>query len=266
MTTHIITHYPDKELIGKAGSFDNTVGPFVVTKQWLIDSVLAGKREEETFYIPVNLEQISNSMSLSQTRFIKKKSTSLIGTVFKGVFFSIITDSYTSKEVQEITNKIEGNGGSVISEQIENNISKYIIMNDGYVDWKGFSLDKNEDKKYIISHRFLDHCLNHKKVVRLKDEKAMHLLPLPYTVPYKGFDKLCVAFTLFSDNLKDKIVLQKLAELMGMDVEFSQEKTTHLIVNTEKLKELKHSAKIETIKRSFTERQPKIVMFEWFLQ
>ena len=75
-----------------------------------------------------------------------------------------------------------------------------------------------------------------------------------------------MAFTLFSDNLKDKIVLQKLAELMGMEVEFSQDKTTHLIVNTEKLKELKHSAKIETIKRSFSLRRPKIVMFEWFLQ
>jgi hypothetical protein len=162
----------------------------VVTKQWLIDSVLAGKREDETFYIPANLNQINNSMSLSETRFIKKKSANLIGTVFKGVVFSIITDSYSSKEVKEITNKIEGNGGSVVSELIENNISKYMIMNDGYIDWKGFSLEKNEDKKYIISHRFLDHCLNHKKVIRLKEEKAMNLLPLPGSVPYKGFEKL----------------------------------------------------------------------------
>jgi hypothetical protein len=61
-------------------------------------------------------------------------------------------------------------------------------------------------------------------------------------------------------------VLQKLAELMGMEVEFSQDKTTHLIVNSDKVDELKNSAKIETIKRSFTLRRPKIVKFEWFLE
>jgi hypothetical protein len=51
-----------------------------------------------------------------------------------------------------------------------------------------------------------------------------------------------------------------------MNVEFSQEHTTHLIVNSEKIKFLDQSTKIQMIKRSFKEKVPKIVKFEWFLQ
>jgi hypothetical protein len=265
ITTHIITQYPDKELLGKAGSTDNTVGPFVITKQWLIDSVLDGKREDETHYLPPNMEQVNNSCIIQQVSLQKKKSN-IIGTVFKSCVFSITTESYSEIETEEITTKIESNGGSVVSEHIQNNVAKYLIMNDGYHDWKGFALEKNEDGKYVVSHRFLDHCLNHKQVVRLKDEKAMDLLPLPYSVPYTGLRKVCVAFTLFSNNSKDKVVLENLAALMGMEVEFSQDKTTHLVVNSEKMDQIKQSAKIETIKRSFMVRQPKVVLFEWFLQ
>jgi hypothetical protein len=61
ITTHIISQIPDKELIIKAGSLDNSSGPFIVTKQWLIDSIILGKREDEKLYMPPNIEQINNS-------------------------------------------------------------------------------------------------------------------------------------------------------------------------------------------------------------
>lgn len=94
----------------------------------------------------------------------------------------------------------------------------------------------------------------------------MDLLPLPYSIPYSGISNICVSFTLFPNSGKDKVVLENLAELMGMDVEFSQERTTHLIVNTEKLDYIGQSTKIQMIKRSFKDRVPSIVTFEWFLQ
>lgn len=94
----------------------------------------------------------------------------------------------------------------------------------------------------------------------------MDLLPLPYKPPYKGFSKLYVAFTLFPTNGKDKEVLQNLADLMGMRVEFTEENTTHLIVNSEKKDEVAKSGKIQMIRRTFKNKKPKVVLFEWFLQ
>jgi hypothetical protein len=100
----------------------------------------------------------------------------------------------------------------------------------------------------------------------MKLEKAMDLLPLPYPIPYTGVSDLCVSFTLFPNSGKDKAVLENLAELIGMDVEFSQGRTTHLIVNSDKLKYIDQSTKIQMIKRTFKDRVPIIVTFEWFLQ
>lgn len=188
------------------------------------------------------------------------------GVIFNNVVFSIITESYTPEEVEEITEKIESNGGSVISEHIENSCAKYLIMNDGYKHWNGFVLDKNKDGKYVISHRFLDRCLIHKKIFKLQKEKAMDLLPLPFQTPYEGFENYCVAFSLFGDYRKDMEALTNLATLMGMKIEFTEQNTTHLIINTDKVAFIDKSAKVTQVKRTFKKRKPKVVKFEWFLQ
>ena len=266
ITTHIITSHPDKELNGKAGSFDNTVGPYVVTKQWLIDSILSGKREDEKFYLPTNIQQVNNSLSTPQLDLQKKKSFAKQGTLFKSHVFCIETESYSPAEIEDITDQIETNGGSVVSEHIQNSVAKYKIMNDGFEKWGGFVLDKNDEGKYVVSHRFIDRCLKHKTIVSLKKEKAMDLLPLPYKPPYAGTSNLYVAFTLFPSAGKDREVLSNLASLMGMNLEFSEANTTHLIVNSEKTAHLQNSAKIQMIQRAFRTRKPKVVLFEWFLQ
>ena len=139
-------------------------------------------------------------------------------------------------------------------------------MNDGYTHWKGFNLSKNEEGKYIVSHRFIDKWLVHKKVFKHVKEKAMDLLPLPYKIPYEGFDQFWIAFSLFDQNKKDTEVLSNLANLLGMKVEFTEEETTHLIINSDRKNELDKSVKIQRIKRTFTKRKPKVVLFEWFLQ
>lgn len=138
ITTHIITHYPDKRTVSNAGSTDNSISPYIVTIQWLVDSVVSGKKEGEKFYLPANISLLSDSCSVQQQ--ILAKSSAKYGTLFKSQSFSIIKDSYSEEEIEELTEKIESNGGSLISEQIENSCSKYLIMNDGYCEWEGFNL------------------------------------------------------------------------------------------------------------------------------
>jgi hypothetical protein len=128
----------------------------MVTKQWLIDSIILGKREDEKLYLPPNLDHVNNSCTIQPILLEKRSSKAVYGTLFKNISFSVISDSYSPDEIGDITEKIELNGGSVISEYIENSTSKYIIMNDGYHQWKGFNLNKNEQGKYVVSHRFLD--------------------------------------------------------------------------------------------------------------
>lgn len=128
----------------------------MVTKQWLIDSVISGKREDEKLYLPPNIDNVTNSCVIQPILLEKRSSKAVYGTLFKNISFSIISDSYSPDEIGDLTEKIESNGGSVISEYIENSTSKYIIMNDGHHQWKGFSLDKNEQGKYTVSHRFID--------------------------------------------------------------------------------------------------------------
>ena len=163
------------------------------------DSVISGKKEDEKLYLPPDIHLLNNSCSIQQ-QTITKKTQNKFGTTFKGLWFSIISDSYSQDDIDEIVDKVESNGGSIISEQIENSWAKYMIMNDGYENWKGFNLTKNQHGKYTISHRFLDRCLSHKEIVRLEKEKAMDLLPLPYKAPYEGFSKYCVAFTMFDNG------------------------------------------------------------------
>ena len=193
-------------------------------------------------YLPPDIHMLSNSFTVQQP-LLARKTQSMFGTVFKDVHFSIVTKSYTKEECEDITTKIESNGGSVISEQIVNSCAKYLIMNDGADDWKGFILSKNSEGKYIVSHRFLDRCLTNKKIIRLEKEKAMDLLPFPYKIPYDGFSKFCVAFALFDSKSKDLGVLNNIAELLGMRNEFNLHTTTHVILNTELEHQLDKSQK-----------------------
>ncbi len=115
-----------------------------------------------------------------------------------------------------------------------------------------------------------------KKVLSVRKMKALDLLPFPYTLPYTNLPKFCVAFTLFP-RIRDLPVLENIASLMGMKVEFSEEKTTHLIYQsysgeseaTQKMSKedyLKTSSKIQTIHRTFKDKSKiKVVDFEWFL-
>jgi len=156
LTSHIITNTPDKDLIGKAGSVDNTTGPFIVTKQWLVDSILAGKREDERRYLPKTIDRIHNPSGLQTFTLQKKNSKYIFGTLFKKEDFSFVEDSYSADKIEELTEKIEGNSGRIINERVENHSAKYMIVNDGHNSWEGFKLERNKDNKYVVSHRFID--------------------------------------------------------------------------------------------------------------
>ena len=275
LTSHIITNTPDKDLIGKAGSVDNTTGPFIVTKQWLVDSILAGKREDERRYLPKTIDRIHNPSGLQTFTLQKKNSKYIFGTLFKKEDFSFVEDSYSADKIEELTEKIEGNSGRIINERVENHSAKYMIVNDGHNSWEGFKLERNKDNKYVVSHRFIDRWLLHKKMINIKKLKAIDLLPFPHSIPYPNFSQYWVAFTLFPKN-RDLPVLENLADLMGMRVEFSEENTTHLVYcnydanqgpggKENKEVDLSGSSKIQIIKRTFTEKVPYIVKFDWFL-
>ena len=114
------------------------------------------------------------------------------------------------------------------------------------------------------------------KIVSVRKLKAIDLLPFPHRIPYANFSNYCLAFTLFQKN-KDLPVLENLAKLMGMQVEFSEENTTHLVYcdydssmglgqgEIDEDLQLKQSIKVQTIKRTFKKKQPKLVKFDWFL-
>ena len=247
-----------KRLWNKIGSTDNSVPPYLVTKEWLVDSVLKGEKQCESSYIPANSNQ--DTYTRSKPAILK------IGVVFKNTTFSIIKESYSKEEIEDIEHKIQANSGFLVSEKIENSTAKYIVQNDGYHGWKGFDLNKNSQGKYTVSHRFVDECLRGKRIISLIKEKAMDLLPLPYQPPYENMKSLWVAFTLFNNKGKDLTVLQSLAELIGMRVEMTEQNTTHIIVNSDNLKDISKSSKINQVKVSYKNRKPMVVKFDWFLQ
>lgn len=275
ITSHIITQHPDRELIGKAGSVDNSYGPFVVTKQWLIDSIISGKRADERKYLPPSIEKVNSTPEIKVLQ--KRDSRKAIGKLFRGTSFCILHDSYTHEEAEEIKQKIEENQGSIISEYVEGSIAKYIIVNDGHHSFKGFKPEKDEDGKYTVSHRFIDRWLRNKKIISISRMKALDLLPFPHVLPYEEVSNICVAFTLFPKN-KELVVLEEMAKLMGMKVEFSEDATTHLVYkdyepesqaceNLSEKEYLMKSSKIQIANRTFNNKSGlKVVRFEWFLQ
>lgn len=266
MTTHIIAGDVDKKLLKLAGSADNSIPPYIVTKDWLIDSILNGQKSKETYYLPRSFQDLQNSLVSSQSLSLARKSSMKYSTVFKKVTFCIIKESYTDEEVNELTEKIISNSGAVVSEHIENSCAKYAIQNDGYHKWKGLNSEKDEiTGKYHVSHRFLDECLKAKKLISIKRENAIHLIPFCYKPPIADFKNICVAFTLYESKGNEIQILQNIAELIGMKVEFTEENTTHLVVSS-KMKEYINtkSMKVNTIRKTFTKRKPLVVSDEWF--
>jgi hypothetical protein len=92
-------------------------------------------------------------------------------------------DSYKARGelfFESIRRKIIENGGVVVN---ENQKAHYVMFEDGYDAevWNKISEVKDELSRNIISHRFIDKCIERGEI--LSHENALHICPLPQSVP-----------------------------------------------------------------------------------
>lgn len=72
----------------------------------------------------------------------------------------------------------------------------------------------------IISFRWIDYCLEKKKVVKdFKKDRLCHLMPIPHQIPFKDFSMTCVYCCGYEYN--KKFVLRELIRILGAKHEFN---------------------------------------------
>ena len=129
---------------------------------------------------PATLTMGENKAASSRARSIKytvKKN------LFQNLTFAVMEDSYKARGemfFESIRRKIIENGGVVVN---ENQKAHYVMFEDGYDAevWNKISEVKDELSRNIISHRFIDKCIERGEI--LSHENALHICPLPQPVP-----------------------------------------------------------------------------------
>jgi hypothetical protein len=97
-------------------------------------------------------------------------------------------------------------------------VANYIVVNDGV---RRKHIDKHKNKnQFVISHRFIDYCINNRRYFSMKDHDFIHILPLPHKVPIDCFFTVVIHFEGF--NIIEKNILELLAETLGAKVELNR--------------------------------------------
>ena len=160
----------------------------------------------------------------------------IISTIFKNEIFYIFADSYSIDEYVLIKEKIIQNSGVVIDQgsvdSSQNNAKpRFIIINDGYSPGEMASLieKKINNYQYIMSHRYIDICIEKRELIDLNTHKYIHVIPFQHPVSFPDFlDKKITAF-FYNFSHEENTVMEYLIETLGGKYEISN-KTTHIIV------------------------------------
>ena len=160
--------------------------------------------------------------------------------IFKGVTFCICKITYQKDKIKEIKEKILQNKGEYFdagnSRDLKDYVNKFIIMNDGYPDiWNRLITENIEKKmgKIIISHRFLDECVEMKRIIECSD--FFDSIPYPFAVPIEEFKNRYFYFPSNKFSLLEKLRYDHLIKTFGGNLDELNEKTTHIILKKKKI-------------------------------
>ena len=235
---------------------NNNYQPKKVIITWLFNSILNKKILDYNDFKPF-LPIIKRDNEEEMYYFNKNKT---ISNLFLSITFTIYKETYSKEKFNEIKNKILQNSGTIndIKDADDfNDIlkSQYIIVNDGYSNILNGLLEANEKNHKIVSHRFIDECIEKRELVDYED--YVYLLPLNFSVPIKEFQNLEVYFLNSCYTIWDIKDLEGLYETFGGTCNLS--KNTKYIIIKDKKYSLKNFEKLK--KKS--NKDIKIINDDW---
>ena len=189
-----------------------------------------------------------------------KRKKAVLSTIFRDETFTIITETYTPEQIAELKEKIIQNSGTIIEKKGTEKKGKHIVMNDGYAPLMTCLLNslRGENETYwIVSHRFIDKCIEEQELVQLTD--YLHLVPFNSAVPTESFANL--EFFLYKGHfsINDTKSIEELIEILGGSIDLSP-KTTHILVS----KPIKRKD-FESLKKK-SNSNIKLIKDDWFLE
>lgn len=253
---------------------------------FVINSILKKTKMNPDDYFPVSKKDIFKlnieNSDVVIDKYLLKKSN-----VFNSYKFNILLETYTNQSLKDLTsvsfreddifsksNKAKTEDENLILEVIDNikkyggtiveNIydSDYAISNDNCNDYVYNVINKikkGESKCIVVSHRFIQHCINKKAFINMKKDKLFHLLPMPFKTPIKSFENTVIKFRGFDKNDKDNY--EEIVKLLGG--KFDSDNVTHLIISE------KNYINYEKIKSELEKNHynnVKIIALDWMLE
>lgn len=225
-TTHIITQTNRDNFMNHA-KFNKVNKPLIVNHQWVIDSLNSRKLLDPENYLPISILEFENQKISHENINVRIHSY-----IFKNQIFTIIKDSFSKEEYEEVVEKIKSNSGELLEEnagleKTKKKKASYFIINDASSQLTD-TIAKKESSQLVLSHRYIDKCISENKLLRMEDIHYIHLLPLSYNVPLKEFCDLNIHF--YGLRKHEINILEYVVEMLGAQCILSK-KTTHIVCN-----------------------------------
>lgn len=215
LTTHVICN-SNTDVLQK----DIFKNQKLVVPKWVVDCLHQATILPYEDYKPANSENISMSQGIQTIKYeaINRK---IYSSIFKKTSFSILMESYQENEIKEISDKILQHSGTITKFNLEDNShkqSEFLILNDGYI--RTTEVIQNKKNQILISHRYLDFCIEKKEKINIKVDSYFHLLPFGNQLPFSDFLTKVIYFYGFS--FKDTDILERLAITLGASIGISK--------------------------------------------
>ena len=260
LTNYIIVPF-SFEIIQELDAFNNKIKPIFTTPNFIIDSIYFREIQDIKVYKPFK-PFLSDDLSINLIK--NRKQNYIISDLFKGETFSIVTKTYSTEEYNIIKEKIIENHGELIDivydeSKIKVLRAKIIILNDGYLkEWNDF-IEANHDYKHlIVSHRYIDECIERKKKVEFDD--YLNLFPFSFKIPLSSFKNLEFYFPSSYYNWTELRGNEMLIETLGGKCDLSKN-TNFILINKDKMKK----KDFKELKRK-TNKNIKVLKDDWLTQ
>ena len=254
--TNIIIVPFSLENIQEIETFNNKLKPIFTTPNFIIDSISNRKIQDPKKYKPFKSFIDDN---LNNKIIYNTKKNYIISDLFKGETFSIVSQTYSEKEYNLIKEKIIENHGEIIDliyDELKILRAKVIILNDGYLkEWNDFIEANNDNKHLIVSHRYIDECIERKKKVDFDD--YLNLFPFNFKIPlnsFKNFEFFLPSSYFTWNELRGN---ERLIETLGGKCDLSKN-TNFIMINCDKMKK----KEFEELKKK-SNKNIKVIKDEW---
>ena len=273
-----------KNIINEISDYNENSQPQFVTYDFLYNSIKEGQIEDSRKYRPFNAigmmddepdymfeddEDEYNSSSeydieAANAKRRGRRKKAILSSIFKGETFTIINETYTQEEVDELIEKIIQNGGKIIDSKgdfFANKKGKFIVMNDNFGPLLTIllqELEKNQDKFIVVSHRFIDKCIQEQVLLNITD--YLTLIPFNFSVPHQDFLNKIEVYIVSSHFAFHEIrSLEDIIETLGGKVDLSPN-TTHVLIGRDIRKK-----EFDSIKKK-TNNNIKIMDMDWLFE